>query len=465
MQLKKGTQVQVEFTSLNSFAQGYATLELEGQTYNLVCPDAYPGDRAMVSITKIKKNFLESQLLQILKPSDLRVETRNNYFGISNATPLEALVYSEQLKIKEKEVQRILSNLDLLTSCQLNPIAGMQDPWYYRNKVEYSFGYTAEFKPALGFHVKNRRFDIVDATSCHLFMPQTSKWLEYAKQILLQDFSPYQYSCNKGDLRNLIFKKTLDSSQLMLILEISQNVEPKLLVSALDELAQKIQQDFKLPLCVYLIQTTVQKGRCTTQDLYHLSGPLALQETLTIQDQEFEFEIFPNSFFQPNPQQAQKILSLVQTHAKKLGAKVIYDLFCGTGTLGIVAAASGAKLFGIDIVPASIELAIKNAKQNGLKDYEFVADDIYKNLQQYSWPEPDLILLDPPRKGLGEKTIDLIADTTAANIVYVSCNLKTFAQDAKYLQAKGYTLKELTPVDQFPHTKHLEIVSSFIKNC
>ncbi|MBT6143188.1 23S rRNA (uracil(1939)-C(5))-methyltransferase RlmD [bacterium] len=464
MQLKKGTQVQVEFTSLNSFAQGYATLDIEGQTYNLVCPDAYPGDLALVNITKIKKNFLESELVQILKSSNLRVETRNNYFGISNATPLEALIYSEQLEIKEKEVQRILSNLDLLANCQLNPISGMQDPWYYRNKVEYSFGYTAEFKPALGFHVKHRRFDIVDATSCHLFMPQTSTWLEYAKQILLQDFSPYQYSCNKGDLRNLIFKKTLDSSQLMLVLEISQNVEAKLLVSALDELAQKIQQDFKQPLSVYLVQTTVQKGRCTTQDLYHLSGPLALQETLTIQDQEFEFEIFPNSFFQPNPHQAQKILSLVQAHAQKLGAKVIYDLFCGTGTLGIVAAASGAKLFGIDIVPASIELAIKNAKQNGLKDYEFVADDIYKNLQQYSWPEPDLILLDPPRKGLGEKTIDLIADTAVANIVYVSCNLKTFAQDAKYLQTKGYTLKELTPVDQFPHTKHLEIVSCFIKN-
>ena len=155
---------------------------------------------------------------------------------------------------------------------------------------------------------------------------------------------------------------------------------------------------------------------------------------------------------------------MVQNITAAHSAQVVYDLFCGTGTLGIIAANAQTQVYGIDIVESSIQLAINNSKLNNLENTSYVADDIYKNLNQYSWPDPDLIIVDPPRKGLGEKTIDLIVSKQPPVLVYVSCNLKTFAQDAAILKQSGYRLKQVTPVDQFPHTKHLEVVSEFIRD-
>jgi len=463
MQLKKGTKFQVQFTSLTAFGQAHAKIEIEDQEFNIVCPDLYPGDLAEVELVKIKKNFLEAQLVTLIQASDWRVQTKNNYFGISNATPLEALEYAKQLELKANEVDRILSNLDLKEGTQINPIVGMQDPWYYRNKCEYSFGYTADFQPVIGFHVKNRRFDIVDATSCHLFSPQISQHLSIAKKIFFEIFKPYQFSCNQGHLRTLTFKQTQDHSQLMVILEISDSANKDQAAHCLNDFVAQIQEAYKFPISAYFQVTTVLKGRRTTKDLYHLQGPEFITETLKINQKDYTFQIFPDSFFQPNPIQASKIFGMVQDITAKSQARVVYDLFCGTGTLGIAAANQNAEIYGIDIVENSIEMANHNAKLNNLESVNYVADDIYKNLDSYNWPNPDLIIVDPPRKGLEPKTIDLIASKKAPVIVYVSCNLKTFAQDASYLKQLGYQLKQVTPVDQFPHTKHLEIVSEFTR--
>ena len=462
MQLKKGTRLELEFTSLTTFGQAHAKVTIEDHEYNLVCPDLYPGDVAEVELTKIKKNFLEASLVELKKPSDWRVPTRNNYFGISNATALEALNYDKQLELKTNEVHRILGNLDLTDGAEIMPIVGMSDPWYYRNKVEYSFGYTKDFDPVIGFHIKNRRFDIVDATSCHLFSENSSELLSVAKQIFFQYHKPYQFSCNQGDLRTLSFKQTQDHKQLMVILEVSNFATLNIIQADLEEFIRHIQVLYKQPISAYYQVTTVLKGRRTTKELVHVSGPEYITETLKINAKNYFFQIFPDSFFQPNPKQASKIFELVQNITSSHSARVVYDLFCGTGTLGIIAANAQTQVYGIDIVESSVELAIQNSKLNQLDNTTYVADDIYKNLNQYSWPAPDLIIVDPPRKGLGEKTIELIASKKPAVLVYVSCNLKTFAQDAAYLKPLGYTLKQINPVDQFPHTKHLEIVSEFI---
>ena len=421
MQLQKGTVIKAHFTSLTSFAQAHAKVEIEGESYNLVCPDLYPGDIAEVALTKIKKNFLESTLVKIIQESEFRVETKNNYFGISNATPLEALSYTKQLELKQNEVERILSNLDLLKSVDLQPIVAMQNPWYYRNKVEYSFGYDANFNKVLGFHVKNRRFDIVNADSCHLFLPKMGDYLKLASEIFYKYYSPYQFSCNQGHLRTLTFKRTKENSQLMMILEISGEVTPKDVSSLLIQLADQINQDYQNPISVYVLQTIVLKGRRTTKQYTHIQGPESIRETLNINQKQYIFDIFPDSFFQPNPEQASKIFELVQNLTNDLNPEVIYDLFCGTGTLGIVSANQNAKLFGMDIVDSSIQLANANANINYIKDFTFVANDVYKNLDQQKWPNPDLILVDPPRKGLEEKTIDFLASTSAKSLIYVSC--------------------------------------------
>ena len=464
MQLKKGTILKAEFSSLTSFGQAHTKVEIDGTEYNLVCTDLYPGDIANVKLTKIKKNFLEAEPEEILEYSDLRVETKNNYFGISNATPLEALSYEKQLELKQNEVTRILGNLNLLTNVEVAPIQAMQNPWYYRNKVEYSFGFDADFNPVLGFHVKNRRFDIVDVTSCHLFNQNAGQFLDVARKIFLSKFAPYQFSCNKGELRTLTFKQTQNHDQLMIILEISKTDQQDAIVESLKEFANQIQSFYQNPVSVYLQVTDVLKGRRTLKTITHIQGSEFISETLLINSNEYKFDIFPDSFFQPNPKQATKIFEIVQDITSKYNSKVIYDLFCGTGTLGIVSASKDAKIFGMDIVESSIELARHNAEQNNISEALYVADDIFKHLQDYPWPNPDLILIDPPRKGLEPKTIELIENSTADILVYVSCNLKTFAQDARALEDNGFKLQKLTPVDQFPHTKHLEIVSVFTRD-
>ena len=455
MNLKKGQELEVQIESLNIKGQGIGFLELDGQKYNIAVNRSYPGDKVLVSLRKIKKNFLEAQLVKIIEPSKDRVEPQNSYALISGSTPLECLSYEKQLFYKQNEVQRILNNLDL--NPKINPIIGMENPYFYRNKMQYSFGVTPDvFEFCLGMHHYKYKFKIVPATDCKLCDPICSPLVDFTLEYFKNsDLKPHDFRDGTGDLRNLTIRTAKNTEDKMLILEVQRPED----MDQYQDYFQKVSQKFPELTSIYLHTTFQRKGHKTHIKLHHVSGKEFLTEKLNIKEKQYTFEILPQAFFQPNPSQAEVIYGLVQDSAKD--SNIIYDLFCGTGTIGIVLANKAQRVYGVEIEPQSIQAAINNAGLNQIENIQFLEGDVYKVLKKTKLPNPDLVVVDPPRSGLTDKALYLISDLQPKNLIYVSCNIKTFAQNAIALKEKGYTLESVTPVDQFPHTRHLEIVSKF----
>lgn len=481
MKLKKGTQIQLQVASLNMKGKGIAKHTIANPyyapnstdyyhsqkelTYNIAIDGLYPGDEAIVEVYKSKKLYSEAKVIQILKQSPDRTKPKNNYANISGATPLECLDYKKQIQYKENEVTRILENiLQNQNQTQINQIQGMQDPWFYRNKMQYSFGHTEDMQPTLGLHVKRRRYDIVPVTDCYLHEKNINQILQFFQEKAYQEpysFSPYQHSKNLGDLRNLTTKsnKLHPDKQNMVILEISQNAD----LQKAKKLMQEFIEQFPETTSVYIDQIHVQKGQPTTSTLHHLHGQAYIQETLQVEDQSLTFNIGPHTFFQPNPSQAQKIYSLASKEVPDENNQIIYDLFSGTGTLGLSVAHKAKHVYGIDMEKTSIQSAHQNQEQNNIHNATYLSGDVFKDLPKLNWPKPDIVIIDPPRSGMHEKTVDFINQLNPSKIIYVSCNIKTFAQNLQQFQDLGWCLQKITPVDQFPHTRHLEIVSVISK--
>lgn len=481
MKLKKGTQLQLQVTSLNMKGKGIAKHTISNPyysanstdyyhsqkelTYNIAIDGLYPGDEALVEIYKSKKLYSEAKIIEITKKSPDRVQPKNNYANISGATPLECLDYTKQLQYKENEVHRILENIiPKPDQTQINPIQGMSDPWFYRNKMQYSFGHTEDLEPTVGLHVKRRRYDIVPVTDCYLHEENINQILEFFQEKSFQppySFTPYQHSKNEGDLRNLTTKsnKLHPDKQNMIILEISQNAD----LEKAKQLMQEFTETFPDTTSVYIDQVHVQKGQTTTSTLHNIYGQPHIQETLQVQDQNLTFNIGPHTFFQPNPSQAQKIYSLAAQEVPDQKDQIIYDLFSGTGTLGLSIAHRAHHVYGIDIEKTSIQSAIQNQKQNQIQNATYIDGDVFKDLPNQNWPKANIVIVDPPRSGIHEKTVEFLDQINPQKIIYVSCNIKTFAQNLQQFQALGWNLEKITPVDQFPHTRHLEIVSVISK--
>jgi 23S rRNA (uracil1939-C5)-methyltransferase len=276
-------------------------------------------------------------------------------------------------------------------------------------------------------------------------------------------FTPYQHSKNEGDLRNLTTKssKLHPEKQQMIILEVSQNAD----LQKAKELMEEFQKTFPEIASLYIDLVYVEKGHRTTSTLHHIHGEEFIQETLQVEDKSLTFNISPHTFFQPNPSQAQKIYSLAAGEVSTQNEdQIIYDLFSGTGTLGLSVAHRAKHVYGIDIEKTSIESAKLNQDQNNISNATYVAGDVFKDLPKQDWPKPDVVIVDPPRSGMHEKTIEFIDTLNPDKVVYVSCNIKTFAQNLQTFQKLGWSLHKITPVDQFPHTRHLEIVAVISKS-
>jgi 23S rRNA (uracil1939-C5)-methyltransferase len=481
MKLKKGTQLQLQVISLNIKGKGIAKHTISNPhykenstdyyhsqkelTYNIAIDGLYPGDEALVEIYKSKKLYSEAKVIELIQESPDRVKPKNNYANISGATPLECLDYPKQLEYKENEVHRILQNiLNKPAKTQINPIQGMQDPWFYRNKMQYSFGHTKDMQPTLGLHVKRRRYDIVPVTDCYLHEENINQIVNFFQEKAFQspyNFTPYQHSKNEGDLRNLTTKsnKLHPEKQNMIILEISQNAD----LQKTKQLMQEFIEQFPEITSTYIDQVHVQKGQRTTSTLHHLHGESHIKETLKVEDQTLTFNIGPHTFFQPNPSQAQKIYSLAAQEVPDQKDQIIYDLFSGTGTLGLSVAHRAKHIYGIDIEETSIQSAHQNQEQNNIQNATYITGDVFKDLPTQNWPKPDIIIVDPPRSGMHEKTVEFIDNLNPQKVIYVSCNIKTFSQNLQQFQALGWHLQKITPVDQFPHTRHLEIVTVISK--
>lgn len=385
------------------------------------------------------------------------------HFGICGGCRLQDFSYEDQLKIKEQTIRDTLAPF-LNSDVMFYPIIGSA-PWQYRNKMEFTFSSDKAGAHYLGLIMRNGRGKVINITECHLVSDWFSIGLKAArkwwKNSGLDAFHPIR---NTGSLRTLTLREGISSGDRLVMLTVSGNPDYALKSHHLNEFVQEMRTaleplDPEKKLTIFLRIQQTAKGMATQFYEVLLYGPDSFRETLNVENRSLYFKISPSAFFQPNTKQAEQIYSRALQMVKIPEGSIVYDLYCGTATLGISMAHEAKEVIGIEISPESVVDARENIKLNKLENITIIEGDVGKILAERAsknHQRPDLIVVDPPRAGLDAKAIQYIIQLNAPQLLYISCNPTTQSANLQPLIESGYKLRAVQPIDQFPQTPHLE---------
>lgn len=463
--------LEVEIVEVNKKGNGVGFFVSQtGSLSSIEVPFSVPQDLVRVSVIKERKKA-KGVIEEILKPSPLRVEPRCRHFGDCGGCRFQNVSYLEQLKFKEADIASCFKSL-LTGKEAIHPIIPCETSWNYRNKMEFSFSEDSKGNRFLGLIKDSSKGRVVSIEECHLVSPWFQEALEAVRQWWsstdIKAFHPFKAT---GSLRTLTLREGIRTQDKMAILNVSGNPDYALSKSELECFSEAIKKTFKssdqLSLkSVFLRIQQAAAGMETNFFEIHLFGADHIRETLKVSMDEssrplnFSFHVSPTAFFQPNSFQAEKLYESALRMAGISKDDVVYDLYCGTGTLGIIAAKKAKKVIGIEISPESILDAKTNAELNGVDNIHFLTGAVRNVLSQImqdaSYPKPDIIMVDPPRPGLDPEAMRALIEVSPKKILYVSCNPHTQADNIKELIAHGYRIVSIQPIDQFPHTPHVE---------
>jgi len=422
-----------------------------------------PGDIVDVQINKKKKNLWEGYPVKFRKYSDKRVEAVCSHFGICGGCKWQNLSYNNQLIYKEKQVADNIERIGGIKPPNIKPILPSSSTEYYRNKLEYTFTNMRWLekdeldlpdlkKPmkALGFHVPGRFDKIVDIDHCYLQAEPSNKIRLAIREFGIKNgISFFDLRNQNGILRNIIIRNTLGGELMVIVVFYHENEKR---IPLLDYISEEFPD---LTSLMYVINP---KGNST---LYDLDIKLYKGREYIVEKMEnLKFRIGPKSFFQTNSKQALELYKIVREFSSFNGNEIVYDLYTGTGTIANYISAKCKKVIGIESVPEAISDAVINSELNGIYNTEFIAGDIKDILNEEFFDtkgRPDVIILDPPRAGIHKNVVKAILYAATEKIVYVSCNPATQARDVELL-GEMYKIKDIQPVDMFPHTEHVENV-------
>lgn len=431
-------------------------------------PWAIPGDTVRVTLKKRRRRVWQSELEEVIQPSPQRVQARCIHFAACGGCRWQQLSYRDQLEQKEQWISTFFAPFTDLPSFTRFPIIPCESPWEYRNKMEFSFSQNLAGERFLG--LMRSRGRVENLTECHLvsswFMDAiavTREWWEETG--LLAYFPP----ADRGSLRTLTVREGIRTGDRMVILQVSGNPDYALKKSDIKSFTEKLKsaltpEKVQGELSLFLRIQQIQKGQPTQFYEMHLAGPPVLRERLQLEGREsLEFHVSPSAFFQPNTKQAEKLYSRALELAEISSDSVVFDLYCGTGTLGILASSLAKDVLGIEIVPEATLDAEANIATNSIKNMRVLTGDVGEVLGQLrqdpAFVTPDLVMVDPPRAGLDEKALKHLLELKPKKILYISCNPRTQAENCEPLTKGGYRLMALQGVDQFPHTIHMESIA------
>jgi 23S rRNA (uracil1939-C5)-methyltransferase len=446
----------------NYAAEGKSLARINGKV--IFIEHVVPGDVVNVKLTKNKKDWAEGKLLSVEKFSDERVEPFCMHFGVCGGCQWQMLPYEKQLAYKEQQVKDNLSRIGKLSLPPSNPIIGASKTRYYRNKIEYTFNNKRYLLPeelndptvsgdqdVAGYHAKGFFDKVVDIQTCYLQEEPTNALRKSIKEFALNNgYSFYDIRKHEGFMRNLQLR-ICRTGEIMANVVFGYEDEEKRV--ALLTFIQK-----KFPSITTLLYTINRKWNDSMNDLSPqvFSGKGYVIEKL----EDFQFKIGPKSFFQTNTQQAEVLYNITRQFAELTGNEVVYDLYCGTGSIGIFLSRLARKVIGVEAVAEAVDDAKENAALNGITHANFFVGDVIEICNDELFRlngKPDVIVSDPPRAGMHEKLVRKILDIEAPIVVYVSCNPATQARDLNLLSDK-YVVTKIQPVDMFPHTHHIENV-------
>jgi 23S rRNA (uracil1939-C5)-methyltransferase len=443
--------------------EGRSLARVDGKV--IFIEETVPGDVVDVKLSKSKKDWAEGFPIHFHSYSNDRVAPFCEHFGICGGCQWQMLPYEKQLFYKQKQVEDNLKRIGRISLPVSKPIIGAVNDRYYRNKMEYTFGNkqfipghllkdpsVSAFQNVAGFHAQGIFDKVVDIRKCHLQLEPTNNIRIAIKEFaILNNFSFYDIRSHHGFLRTLQLR-ICRSAEIMVNIVFGEDKEADRLL-----LLKHIETLF--PEITTLLYTINLKKNDSLNDLDPkiYSGKGYVIETL----EDFKFKIGPKSFFQTNTEQGEKLYQVTRQFAELKGNETVYDLYCGTGSIGIFMSRNAKKIIGVEMLPEAIEDARENANLNNIDDCYFVAGDVSEICTDEFFSvqgKPDVIVTDPPRAGMHEKLVRKILDMEAPVLVYVSCNPATQARDLNLLGEK-YEVTALQPVDMFPHTQHIENVA------
>ena len=415
--------------------------------------DAVIGDVVRARAMKMKKNYGFARLMEILTPSEARVEPKCPVARQCGGCQLQAMSYEEQLKFKERKVKNHLLRIGKFKEDEIHmlPIMGMKEPWRYRNKAQFPFGLDKNGNIVAGFYA-GRTHDIIECEDCLLGVEENKDILGIIKGFMrVHGIRPYDETTHKGLVRHALIRKGFHSGEIMVCLVINGKDIP-----AKEQLVEELCQVKGMTSISYSInqeKTNVIMGK----EIVNLYGPGYITDNIG----NVTYQISPLSFYQVNPVQTEKLYGTALEYAGLTGNETVWDLYCGIGTISLFLAQNAKKVYGVEIVPQAIEDARRNAALNNITNAEFFtgkAEEVLPEQYEKNKVYADVIVVDPPRKGCDQVCLDTILKMAPKRVVYVSCDSSTLARDLRYLADGGYEVEKVRCCDMFGQSCHVETV-------
>ena len=461
--MQKNELVKVKIEDIGVGGEGIGKVD----GYTLFIKDAIIGDVVEAKVMKAKKNYGYARLMNVLTPSKDRIEEVVCPMARKcGGCQIQEMKYPAQLAFKESKVRGNLERIgevpgELLDQI-MHPVVGMDEegmqPFRYRNKAQFPIGTDKDGRVTAGFYA-GRTHSIIGNTDCVLGVEVNEEILNCILDFMEEfEIPAYDEVKHKGLVRHVLLRYGFKTDEIMVCLVINGKTIPHC-----HDLVGRLRQ---IPgMTSITLSSNTAKTNVIMGDTIRL---LWGQEFITDYIGEIKYQISPLSFYQVNPVQTEKLYGLALDYAGLTGNETVWDLYCGIGTISLFLAKKAKQVYGVEIVPQAIDDARNNAKINDITNAEFyvgkaeeVLPEYYKEYEKTHNGETahaDVIVVDPPRKGCEESLLQTIVNMQPEKVVYVSCDSATLARDVKFLRAKGYELKDVTPVDQFPHTVHVETV-------
>lgn len=488
-EMKKNDEIIVEIEDLS--ADGSGVGKWEGMAFFI--KDALVGDKVRARIMKLKKNYGYARMVELLEPSPFRVEPQCPLHRKCGGCQMQPLSYEKQLEYKESKIRNSLMRIGGFHADQIpmEEMIGMQNPYQYRNKAQFPVGYDSNGNPTTGFYAA-RTHSIIPVDNCCLGVPLNQEVMERILMWMKQyRIKPYDEKNGTGLIRHVLIRYGFWSKQLMVCVVINGK--------SLPHAAQLIQKLLEIKEMTSIsISINMQRNNVIMGDAVKtLWGADYIEDMIG----EVKFRISPLSFYQVNPVQTEVLYQKVLEYAQLTGEEIVWDLYCGIGTISLFLARQAKRVYGVEIVPQAVEDARQNAKVNGISNAEFFvgkaeevlklaaglrgqAEEVLEQIGERSkqveevteqieegskqvedlcgvysrMMRPQVVVVDPPRKGCDEKLLEMIVKAGPERVVYVSCDPGTLARDLKYLCGNGYEMKRVAGVDQFCQTVHVESV-------
>lgn len=476
MEFQKNDIVTVKIEDIGNEGEGIG----KADGFTLFVKDAVVGDVVEARILKNKKHYAYARLERVITPSPFRVNPLCKFHRQCGGCQLQALSYERQLQFKQDKIRNNLIRIggfepDFIDKV-MEPVVGMEEPFYYRNKAQYPVGTDKEGNVITGFYA-GRTHSIIANTECHLGVSENKEILEIILEHMKQyHVSAYDEATGEGLVRHILIRKGFTSGEIMVCLVMNGEAEFLPGQQALLDKLAAVPGMTCISVSINREKTNVIMGK----EIHTLWGSDTISDTIHVRDmsregypytgRELSFHISPLSFYQVNPVQTEKLYSLALEYAGLTGQETVWDLYCGIGTISLFLAGDAKKVCGVEIIPQAIEDARENAKRNGINNAEFfvgkaeeVLPKFYEQGAQDATEDanllhPDVIVVDPPRKGCDEACLSTMLKMQPSRIVYVSCDSATLARDLKILCDGGYELRKVRGVDQFGQTVHVETV-------